>query len=105
MCIVRGRVVRFRVRSYSCSKRIGVDSCGQLHADLDADIDSQHINDHNDSFVESSTRNDVHTARGRIFLVVVCTSNVQNRRDTSSHFSGADDRGRSQCSGHRRRRL
>lgn len=121
MCVVRRRGVGLRVRS-NYSKRVCVDSRGQLHADLD--VDSQHGNHRNDGLVESVIGNDVDSACARIFPAIECfdhaehfghlgpddidvlfAPNVQNRRNSPSHFSRLDDRERSQQPGHHRRRL
>lgn len=118
MCIVRRRLVGLRVRS-DHSNRVGIDSSSQLHAGLDVDIGSQHSNHCNDSLVESSACDDIHTAHVFVFRVleyfehlqhfqpddidVLFASNVQNRRNSSSHFSRLDDRERSQQPRHHRR--
>lgn len=118
MCVMRRRAVGLSVRS-NYSQRICIDSSGQLHADLDVDIDSR-----NDALVESGICNDVYTACAHIFPAVECfdhaehfghfepddidvlfASNIQNRRNSSSHFSRLDDREWSQQPGRHRRRL
>jgi hypothetical protein len=119
MCVVRRRVVGLRVRS-NHSKRVGIDSPSQLHADLHVDIDFQHGNRCNESLFESGTCDDVHTACALVFPVLeyfdhterfepddidVRASHVHNRRDSSSHFSRLDDRERSRQPRHHRRRL
>lgn len=87
---MRERVVGLRVRS-NYAKRVGSNPSSKLHAVLDVGIGSQHGNDRNHSLGESDACNDVRTAYDPDDIDVLCASNVQNRRGSSSHFSRLDD--------------
>lgn len=134
MRIVRGRIVGLRIRSCTGLERRGGDSRSHVHAELyvgielGISIEFQLVRLYDACFVGPGTGSDVHGALvfGRIghrsfgeYLGLVerferddaaapgaaRTCDLQDRRNSSSHLRGRDDRDLGQQSGHDRRQL